>query len=86
MSVGPSSGFPSFLSVQVGDLVVVQEETPSFSSGKEDWWLGHVIYIAGGARDPSQNSIFQVADVDTGLIKTINADLVMGILRPKNLY
>ena len=70
------------LAAMPGDLVVVEEEgNPSC----KDWWLGHVIHAARGARSPHSNSLFQVADVDTGFIRMINADLVKGILRPRNL-
>ncbi len=74
-----------FLSVQLGDLVVVTEDVSNIDEELIGWWLGHVIHIYGGARDPLQNSLFQVVDVDTGLIKTINADLVKAILVPKDL-
>ena len=71
-----------FLSVRPGDLVVVEEESIANKS-EDNWWLGHVIHVAFGARGLHVNSLFQVADIDTGLVKTINADLVKGILRPR---
>ena len=71
-----------FLMAMPGDLVIVEDENKR--SG-EDWWLGHVIHATCGARNPDLNSLFQVADIDTGFIKMINADLVKGILRPRNL-
>tara|TARA_B100000700_G_C14568138_1_gene634312 strand:+ start:98 stop:346 length:249 start_codon:yes stop_codon:yes gene_type:complete len=70
----------SFLSIHPGDLVVVEEK--SFSSDVESFWMGHVIHATCGARSCRKNSLFQVADLDTGSIKTINADLVKGVLRP----
>ena len=80
----PSASDPRavFLSVNPGDLVVIQNGESSLENGR-DWWLGHVIHSTCGARDHRVNSIFQVADVDTGFIRTINADLVRGILRPR---
>ena len=69
------------LMVMPGDLVIVKDEN-KFSC--EDWWLGHVIHATCGARNPDLNSLFQVADIDTGFIRMINADLVKGILRPRN--
>ncbi len=74
-----------FLAVQTGDLVVVEEDSALSKKNDPDWWLGHVIHIIGGARTPCKNSLFQVANVDTGVIKTINADLVKRILLPKDL-
>ena len=47
---------------------------------KDDWWMGQVIFCEGGARDPKVNSLFQVADVDTGVIRWINADEVNEVL------
>ena len=33
-----------------------------------------VIWVDGGARNPKVLTLFQVADVDTGLINWVNAD------------
>ena len=74
-----------FLAVKSGDFVVVEDDLLMMESSPVDWWLGHVIHVIGGARDPSQTSLLQVADVDTGRIKTINADLVKGILSSNGL-
>jgi len=35
---------------------------------------------AGAARDPSIHNLFQIADVDSGVIRWVNADLVTQIL------
>ena len=42
--------------------------------------MGQVIFCEGGARDPQVNSLFQVADVDTGIIRWINADEVTDVM------
>ncbi len=63
---------PVFLSVRVGDAVLV--ESPGI-----DWWIGHVIHREGGARS-SANSFFQIACVDTGVIRTVNADCVTAVV------
>ena len=73
-----------FLLVMPGDIVVVQEGAQSIEADGVDWWVGYVIHAVGGARDPRVNSLFQVVCVDTGMIRTVNADLVKGTLRPKN--
>ena len=65
---------PRFLEVQVGDLVAVQ--------GSSDWWVGQVIHAEGGARC-NGNSLFQIACVDTGAIRTVNANGVVDILCPR---
>jgi len=62
---------PRFLAVQVGDLVAVRR-TP-------DWWVGQVIHAEGGA-GCNANSLFQIACVDSGVIRTVNADAVLDIL------
>ena len=35
---------------------------------------------AGAARDPKVHNLFQIADVDSGVIRWVNADLVTDIL------
>ena len=45
-----------------------------------DWWMGQVIYCGGGARDPSIHNLFQIADVDSGAIRWVNADLVSHVI------
>jgi hypothetical protein len=62
---------PRFLAVRVGDIVAIRR-TP-------DWWAGQVIHAEGGARCKA-NSLFQIACVDTGVIRTVNADAVIDIL------
>ena len=65
---------PRFLAVRVGDLVVVR------AAANADWWLGQVIHAEGGARC-NANSLFQIACVDSGVIRTVNADAVVEILQ-----
>ena len=70
-----------FLLVKPGDIVVVEEDA-LLAVSTRDWWVGCVIYIVRGARNPSTNSLFQIVDLDTGIIETVNADLIKRILRP----
>ncbi len=42
--------------------------------------MGQVIFCEGSARHPKLPSLFQVADVDTGVIKWINADEVTDVI------
>lgn len=65
---------PRFLAVQVGDVVAVQ--------AGHDWWVGLVIHAEGGARS-NANSLFQIACIDTGVIRTVNANAVLDILRSR---
>jgi len=46
----------------------------------KDWWMGQGIHCGGAARDPSIHNLFQIADVDSGVIRWVNADLVTQIL------
>ncbi|MEI6829245.1 MAG: DUF3104 domain-containing protein [Synechococcaceae cyanobacterium ELA445] len=61
-----------FLDVGLGDTVVV-------ASSAGAWWIGRVIHREGGARCDA-NAFFQVACIDTGAIRTLNADAVVEIL------
>ena len=36
--------------------------------------MADVIWVDGGARNPTVPTLFQVADVDTGVINWVNAD------------
>ena len=63
---------PVFLHVKPCMTVIVED-------GK-DWRMVDVIWVDGGARTPKVPTLFQVADVDTGVINWVNADLVTHIV------
>ena len=65
-----------FLFVRPGHFVIVGGD--HIKQG--DWWMGQVIFCEGSARHPKVPSLFQVADVDTGMIKWINADEVTDVI------
>ena len=65
---------PVFLSVKVGMTVICG------NSESDDWWMADVIHVDGGARDPKVPTLFQVAEVDTGVIRWVCADLVTHIV------
>ena len=44
-----------------------------------DWRMADVIWVDGGARNPKVPTLFQAADVDTGTINWVHADLVTHI-------
>jgi len=71
---------PLFLSVRPGMTVCV---ATSFNAAadQDDWWMGQVIWCEGGARDPKVNTMFQIADVDDGCVRWVNADQVTHIVR-----
>ena len=62
--------------------VCVASVATSFNSvaDKDDWWMGQVIWCEGGARDPKVNTMFQIADIDSGVIRWVNADLVTHVM------
>ena len=70
---GSSSLEPVLLQVGVGDAVLVEPH-------EGGWWVGQVIHCEGGARC-SANSFFQITDVDSGAVRTVNPNLVTGIVR-----
>ena len=78
MSVDHASGLKGpkgdavFLHVKAGMTVIVEE-------GGE-WRMAYVIWVDGGARNPKIPTLFQVADVDAGIINWVNADLVNHII------
>ena len=78
MSAGHSSGVatpktdPVFLHVRAGMTVIVKDGN--------DWRMAYVVWVDGGARNPKVPTLFQVADVDTGVINWVNADLVTHIV------
>ena len=65
---------PVSLSVKVGMTVICG------NSESDDWWMADVIHVDGGARDPKVPTLFQVAEVDTGVIRWVCADLVTHIV------
>ncbi len=42
--------------------------------------MGEVIHCDGAALDPKTHNLSQIADVDSGVIRSANADLVKHIL------
>ena len=64
---------PVFLSVKPGMCVIVTDTDGA-------WRMADVIWVDGDARNPKIPTLFQVADVDTGVINWVNTDLVTHIL------
>ena len=86
-SKGPAAPYPTqgdapplFLSVRPGQFVVVQELPPVALKGDPTWFVAEVIHCDGGARNPKQYTMFQVSDVDSGVVKWVNADQVTHVL------
>ena len=79
--ISVKAGDPIFLSVKEGMFVIVQH-LPEVGQQHEEnsWWMAQVIHVDGGARNPKVPTMFQVADVDDGTIKWVNADLVSHVV------
>ena len=71
---------PVFLDVAPGMTVIVRHDYLTGEKRDKDWWMGHVIHCGGAARDPKIHNLLQIADVDSGEVKWVNADLVTQIL------
>ncbi len=72
---------PVYLSVKCGDFVAISSSPYPF----EDWWVGKVIFRVGSSSDPSVNTLFQVIDIDIGIVKIVNAGFVRGIIKVTSL-
>ena len=62
-----------FLHVKSGMTVIVTDTDGA-------WGMADVIWGDGGARNPKTPTLFQVADVDTGVINWVTADFVTHIV------
>ena len=70
--VGAPKSDPVSLHVKPGMTVIVDNVS--------GWRMADVIWVDGGARNPKVPTLFQVADVDTGVVNWVNADLVTHIV------
>ena len=70
---------PIFLDVTPGMTVIVRHDYLTGEKRDKDWWMGQVIHCGGAARAPSMHNLFQIADVDSGVIRLVNVDLVTHI-------
>ena len=84
---GPAAPYPTegdiprlFLSVRPGQFVVVSENPNVVMSDKTTWSVAEVIWCERGARNRAHTTMFQVMDVDSGVVKWINADAVTHVL------
>ena len=66
---------PVFLHVKAGMTVIVTDTDGA-------WRMADVIWVDGGARNPKIPTLFQVADVDSGVIRWGNADCVQRVCLP----
>ena len=75
---------PTFLSVKAGDWVIIEGEQQVAQQFNDNWLMGQVVFCIEGARDPKVNTLFQVSNVDDGLITWVSADEVTRVVRPSD--
>jgi len=71
--ISASKSDPVFLRVKSAMTVIVTETDGA-------WRMADVIWVNACARNLNAPTLFQVADVDTGVINWINADFVTHIV------
>ena len=65
----PTGELPIFLSAKSGDVVIVWDDPALIGSESKDWYMGQILWVERGARDPKVPTLFQIADIDTGVIR-----------------
>ena len=73
----PEPARPAFLALVPGMTAVARIDYLTEEKADKDWGMGQVIHCGGAARGPKKHNLFQVADVDSGVIRWVNADLRM---------
>lgn len=48
--------------------------------GNGDWFMVHVIWFEGRARDPRVNTMFQIANVDDAEIAWVEGDAITHVI------
>ena len=81
-SIVGSKASPAFLRVRPGDVVSVWELPELLETASTCWWMGEVVFVEGSARNPRAPSLFQISNVDNGVIRWVNADCVQQVLIP----
>ena len=54
--------------------VIIQHDLQVGERRDKDWWMGQVIHFGGAARDPKIPNLFRIVDVNSGVIRWVNAD------------
>ena len=60
--------------------LIVKHDFLAGEKRDKDWGMEQVIHCGGAARDPKIHNLFQITDVDSGVFRWVNADLVTHIL------
>ena len=78
---------PAFFDLKLGDTVIVWDHSRRGATiprmrAWNWWWMGQVISLECSASDPKLPTLAQLADVDTGVIRWVNANCVQEVLMP----
>ena len=76
---------PVVLSAKSGDVVIIWDDPSELWGDSKAWWMGQILWVEGGERDPKVPTLFQVSDIDTGVIRWVSADQVQQIMLPFEL-
>ena len=60
--------------------MIVQAQQQVAQKGNSNWFMRQVIWCEGEARAPRVKTMFQVANVDNGVITTIKSDAVTHVI------
>ena len=61
--------------------MIVQAQQQVAQKSKDEWLMGQDLWCEGVARDPRVKTMFQVANVDNGVITWVNGDAVTHVLQ-----
>lgn len=76
---------PPSVDLVPGDIVVVwsHPETVGFQEDK-NWWMGEVMFCEYSAKEDNAPSLIHIADVDSGIICPVNANVVEKVQMPSS--
>ena len=67
-----------FLDVKSGDYVLVESELPRRQ------YIGYILNCVCGSTDPINWTLFQIADIDTGIIEIVHSGYIVEIILSAN--
>ena len=67
-------------SVRPGNFVIISDPQTTEPPVSDDWWLGQIIWCDDEVAHPGVGSACQVADVDDGSLRWVNAAEVTHVL------
>nr|WP_244279557.1 DUF3104 domain-containing protein [Synechococcus sp. UW179A] len=71
---------PGLLDARPGNFVIIRATQPIAELANDDWWMGQIIWCESRARHLSVDALLQVANVDDGSLRWVNASEVTHVL------